>query len=507
VGEAGADGNEPTIAIAFVPAGTIYLTTKDPPVELTVQTSPPGQFPIRFALSGIDANTGIDGAADAVLDASDIVTDADGVGHVNLYAPSKPASFNVLASSPSAGNNLFYQGVKVDATGMTTLSVRPSYVGNRSISKWTASVKAGVSCSDLSGNPPPDGDHPVSEVPDVPLVLKQVPVGVNLAVTVRAGHYIGGCANVPALSEGDGNQVLVYASDRALNLSATNLTLSMGASDAHPAFDKLLQSSVTLAESALLGGAKTDLGALLDDMREASSNVDRDAFDAARLENDWEGALASTYGKGGARRMRDPALRWLSAGLAALNAPNALIGRLSPLGVGVTFVPSSVGPASPSDAGFTGFFVAKKWSADSNDIVQLSMELNWEPSRLVTALAIAPARAEFPDADSVERALALSVDCAQVGQVLMTAGASPGIAAFASCDEVCTVSACESAVAAAWNRAQQSTGAEIDTLDFTATAKAQVGDDARATALSGSWVGELSTNNGTAQVSGALSAK
>jgi len=69
------------------------------------------------------------------------------------------------------------------------------------------------------------------------------------------------------------------------------------------------------------------------------------------------------------------------------------------------------------------------------------------------------------------------------------------------------VSACESAVAAAWNRAQLSAGAELDTLDFIATAKAQVGDDARATSLSGSWVGELSTNNGTAQVSGALSAK
>jgi hypothetical protein len=69
------------------------------------------------------------------------------------------------------------------------------------------------------------------------------------------------------------------------------------------------------------------------------------------------------------------------------------------------------------------------------------------------------------------------------------------------------VSACESAVAAAWSRAQLSSGAEIDTLDFTATAKAQVGDDARPTTLSGSWVGELSTNAGTAQVSGALSAK
>jgi len=411
--------------------------------------------------------------------------------------------FSVRASNPRSASVL--QGLNVIPTGKTTLSVQHAYTGNRPVTEWTATAKAGATCSDL-GSPPRDGDRINSAAPDDPVVLSDVPVGVDLAVTVRAGHYISGCVNVPALSEGDGNQVLVYASDRAMNLAATKLSLHFGASDAHPGFDKLLQSRAALAESALLGDAKNDVAALLDDMREAAVGLDRDAFDLAREDNDWDRALESAFGKTSARRMRDPAQRWLNAGLAALNAPDALSGELAALGAGATFTPSSVGGASADEAGFSASY-GVKWSADSSDIVLLGMALEWEPSRLVTALALAPARGEFPEASSVADALSLSVDCAQVGQLLLAAGSSPGIVAFASCDESCTVSACESAVATAWARAQQSSGTETDTLSVTATAKATVGDDARATTLSGSWVGVLSTQSGDAQVSGGLSAE
>jgi hypothetical protein len=134
------------------------------------------------------------------------------------------------------------------------------------------------------------------------------------------------------------------------------------------------------------------------------------------------------------------------------------------------------------------------------------MDLNFEPSRLVTALAVAPALLEFPEATSAEAALSLGVGCAQVGQVLLAAGVSPGSATFASCDESCTVSLCSSAVAAAWANAQLSSGAELATLSVTATGTAQVGDEAQATNLDGSWVAELRTAGATAHVSGALSA-
>ncbi|MEI9950873.1 MAG: hypothetical protein WDO74_18335 [Pseudomonadota bacterium] len=362
-----------------------------------------------------------------------------------------------------------------------------------------------MTCSALAGNPPPDGDRSATAKVSAPLQIRNVPVGVALAVTVRAGHYIGGCADLSALSEGDGNQVLVYASDRPLNLNATNLSLRLGASDPHPEFDKLIKGSASSAESALLGSAKDDVAALLDGMRDAAPAASREAFNVVRTQNGWDGALESAFGKGAARRLRDPAQRWLTAGLLALNVPDALVGQVTPLESGASFTPSAVGTASPSSAGFVGS-VPVQWSADSNDTVLLGMDLTWQPSRLVTALAVAPALSEFPEATSAELALALSVDCAQVGQVLLANGTKAGSTAFASCDESCAAGLCRTAVAAAWGKAQLSSGTNMATLSITAAGTAEVGDDAEASQLDGSWVGELRTDDATASVSGALSA-
>lgn len=501
VAEAGADnaGSESQATeIRFVSDGTLVLKPKASH-QLTVEATPAGSFRISFALVGDG-----DAAVDAVLDTGEVETDAEGLAHVNLIAPSKPATFSVRASSP--GVQTVFQGVEVSASGATSLLVLPSYSGHRRITEWTATARGGVSCSDLAGNPPPDGDRTAKAKRDAPLVIGNVPVGVALAITARAGHYVGGCVNLPALSEGEGNQVLVFASDRPLNLSATNLSLSLGASDAHPAFDELLLASASVAENALLGGAQDDVAALLNGMRDATSPVNREAFNAARAQNGWDVALTSAFGKSAARRMRDPARRWLTTGLSALDAPDALVGRLSALGSGALFTPSNVGKASPSNAGFPGFFVGD-WSADSSDTLLLGIDLNWEPSRLVTALAAAPALAEFPEATTAERALSLSVDCAQVAQVLLAYGVTPDSTTFASCDENCTVNLCNNAVAAAWGMAQLSSGTEIATLSVTASAPAEVGDDARATALDGSWVGELRSGDATAHVSGALTAR
>lgn len=495
-GVAGADngGSEPhPTTLVFVPWEGIELKPKMTR-QLTVQATPVGPFRIRFALEGGD---------DAVLDASEVETDAEGFARVTLTAPSKPSTFNVRASSTSAAQVKL--GVSVSASGFTTLRVQPSYSGQRRITEWTASTRAGARCSDLEGNPPPDGDRTAKAKPDERLVISKVPVNVDLAVTVRAGHYIGGCVNVPALSEVEGNQVLVYTSDRPLNLGAPGLLLSLGASDPHPAFAQLISESATLAESALLGDAENDVAALLDGMRDATSPANREAFNVARAQYDWDGALAGTFGKSAARRLRDPAQRWLSAGLLALGAPDALVGQVQALGNGVSFTPRRVAAATPSSAGFPGLFQGT-WSADSNDVLLLGIDLSWQPSRLVTALAVAPALLEFPEATSAELALSLSVDCNAVGQALLTYGANPGNTAFASCDHTCAMSLCRNAVAAAWNRAQLSSGAQTATLSITATGMAAVGDEAQATTLDGSWVGELRTDSGTAQVSGALSA-
>ncbi len=498
--DAGPDGSdvEPVPdKLSFVPPNALKLKPKQTR-ELTVQADPPGSFHMHFALPG---SGGDDSPGDAALDVSDVQTGDDGTAHVTLTAPSTPAMFSVRAS---VGKITQLLSVSVSRLGVTTLRVIPSYSGQRSITTWTATATAGANCTDLVGNPPPDGDISASAAPNGPLDLEEVPIGVNVAVTLRAGHYIGGCTNVSPLSEVDGNQVLVYASDRPLNFAATDLSFEFGPSDSRPAFDKLMQTSATQAAEAVASGAASDVTALLDEMFAATPASDRPAFTAARTQGNWESALATAFGKNAARRMRDPAQRWLDAGRLSFDAVDTFAGNLAPKGDDALLVLSRVVQASPAAAGFASGFQTT-WSADSSDTLLLGSELSWLPSRLATALAEPPALLEFPQATTVEGALTLSVDCTLVANVLVVYGSSPGTL-YGSCDQACAVSACASAVASAWSKARNASGNSAATLGFTATGTATVGDEAEITSLHGSWVGELVIGDSHATGSGALSA-
>jgi hypothetical protein len=502
-GDAGTDAGDagPTVTgVAFTSTERVRLAPKQT-VQLTVQVSPPGSFPVRFALPG---SGGDEDPVDAVLDRAESQSDENGIAHVVLTAPSTPATFSVRAA---AGTQSTLRGVVVSTLGYTELRVDRSYSGKRPVAAWTATAtaRAGVSCSQLVGNPPPDGPQVVTVAPMDQLYLEQVPVGVDVVVTLRAGHYIGGCATLPPLTEGDGNQVLVYASDRPLNLSASQLALAFGPSDARVALDKWLQGSATSAESALVGAATSDVNALLDGMHDATAISDRNAFDAGRVQGNWDAALASAFGKGGARRMRDPAQRWLSAGLAAFDAPDTFSGSLAASGKNALFKLTSVAGLAPSDAGFLSSFPAT-WSADSSDTMLLGTELSWLPSRLVTALAEAPALLDFPQAVSVEEALAKAVDCELVSHVLLVYGDVAGSSLYAGCDASCAVTTCQSAISTAWQNARAASGTATVSLSVTATGSADVGDAAEVTNLRGSWVGALSDGASNVATSGALSA-
>ncbi len=501
--DAGANGDsEPSPEnIYFVSLGGtpgIVLEPKQTQ-ELTVQTVPPGVFLVHFSLPGSGEANGDPG--DAALDRNESQTDTDGVAHVILTAPSTPAGFNVRAS---AGKQSGFQGVQVTSLGYTTLRVMPSYSGQRPVSTWTATAATGLDCSQLSGNPPPDGTLLGVASGADEVSISRVPVGVGVVVTVRAGHYIGGCATLPPLSEGDGNTVLVYASDRPLNL-ADNLALEFGPTDAQPAFDKLLGGSNSLVEDSLLGGATSDLAALLDAMRDATPDVDRSAFVVAREQGGWDAALESAFGNSGARALRDPVDRWLKAGLATFDAANTFSGTLSAAGDNALLELSLIAGLSPSEGGFANSFPAT-WRADSSDTLQLGTELSWVPSRLVTALAVAPALIEFPAAQNAAEALASSVDCDRVASLLLAHGVSVGSALYDGCDESCGASTCVAAINNAWSNAEDASGSSLATLSVTATGSAKVGDAAELVKLDGTWVGELSDGDAQASGSGTLTA-
>jgi hypothetical protein len=493
-----ADAEPTPDSLAFEPSDTLTLEPKATQ-QLTVTTTPPGIFHVRFALLG----SGSDNApGDAALDASEVDSDATGVAKVTLTAPSSPTSFTVRASVATVQAWL---GVSVSASNHTTLLVLPSYSGQRTVTEWTATASAGVKCAQLMGNPPPDGPLVTTAPAGQALELVNVPVGVDLAVTLRAGHYIGGCADQSALSEEDGNQVLVYASDRPLNLAATALALSFGPTQPAPALSKLLSASISDAESALVNGATSDVTALLDAMVASTALASRDTASAARVAQGWDSALSIAFGSGAATRLRAPADRWFNAGLASFYAPDTFATQLSALPGGALMTLSTVAGVPAGDAGFPTTFQTT-WSADASDTLLLGTQLSWLPSRLLTALAVAPALLEVPQALSVESALSASVDCALVAQTLTAHGTNPGSAAYAGCDESCILDACNTATAALWQNASDASGNVSATLSVTGTGAAVVGDDASVTSLSGNWVGQLQVGADTAPAAGPLSA-
>jgi hypothetical protein len=497
--DAGADAAdaEPTPqSLAFEPTDTLTLEPKAMQT-LKVASTPAGNFRVHFALLG----SGSDG--DAALDANEVATDDSGIALVTLTAPSTPTTFSVRASVAKIQIQL---GVSVSARNYTTLSVLPSYSGKRPVAEWTATVSGGVTCADLVGNPPPDGDLSTTAAAGRSLVLEKVPVGVGLAVTLRAGHYIGGCADLNALRETDDNQVLVYASDRPLNLAATQLDLSFGATSPSSALSKLMTSAATQATSALIGSSSDDVSSLLDAMNNATPAASRGAFGTARQTYGWDAALRSAFGANASSRLRDPANRWLGAGLTRFYATDTFVGQLGPIKGGARLGLNAVAQVSAADAGFPSRFPVS-WSADSSDTLLLGTELSFVPSQLVTALAILPATTEIPQALSVETALAESVDCSLVGATLLAHGTAVGSAAYQGCDETCAANACISAIAALWLQAIDASGSSIASLTVTGTGTTLVGDDASITSLTGSWVGQLQIGTDSAAAAGALSAK
>ncbi|MEO7033717.1 MAG: hypothetical protein ABI548_07545 [Polyangiaceae bacterium] len=500
-GEGGADNSADgavPMALAFSSVATVRLTPKQTRV-LTVVTTPPGSFHVRFGLLGAPG--------DAVLDANDVQTRADGSAQVTLTASSTRTSFTVRASVSGKNQNEVQTqlGVSVSALGHTTLTVKPSYSGRRTVTQWTASLHSATQCSELSGSPPPDGDWITLGSGREPLTIADVSVGVKLAVTVRAGHYIGGCADVAALSESDGNQVLVYAADRPVNFEDTLLDLSFGPSDARPDFAKLMKVGQATVEAGLLGTATNDVASLLEAMRNATPLANREDFAAARTAQHWDAALAAAFGAGATTRLRDPVDRWISAGLASFYAPNTFVGQLSPNADGARFNLVTVAKYPAADAGFSSAAQAT-WSADASDTLLLGTELSWLPSRLLTTLALSPALVEFPSATTAQAALVQSVDCALVAKTLLADGVTPGAALYPTCDESCAVTACTAAINTLWSTASDASGTTIAVLGVTAAGTAMVGDAAEVVSLHGTWLGDFTQGEDSASASGALSA-
>jgi hypothetical protein len=477
-------------------------------LQLTVRALPAKQYHVRFALP-----TSAGDPLDAVLDQADVDTDASGIASVQLTAPSSITSFDVRASVGSVSTSVT---IHVKDTGFASLQVRPIYSGFRTIPTWVASAYPDRTCADLSGIPPADG--PIVSLPasaQAAPQLNDVPAGTRLAVTLRAGHFVGGCASLEGVPPGSADkpeEVQVTVLDRPIDLSASPLNVSFSLPSGEKTWSEFLQGGADASLQALRGTSTSDVDALLDAMREASLDS-LQAFENTRQAEGWDSLVAQRWGNDADSKLHDLCANWLAAGRQKFTASeHVFTGSLLPIlqpgspldqrGAELTLL-----TVADVDAQKSGFVARAQvsWSASSDDSLLLGTDLYLIQSQLALALAEAAELESHTDATSGASLLADMLDCQGIAGDLAAAGPDPDFA-YGDCDGACLASLCESGVSAIWRRSGDATGLSPARLSISATGAARVGDTAEVAGVSGTWLGSLKSGGSTLMTGGVLTA-
>jgi hypothetical protein len=334
-------------------------------------------------------------------------------------------------------------------------------------------------------------------------------VGVPLTVTLRAGHFAGGCADVSEAMPGPvHNSVEVKVMDRPLQMGGVSLRVDLAidaAASTKSAWDRVATNLAT----NFVNGAASDATALLDSMLDkipATPSSNRDAFRSARSTLGWDAtldkAIAARLGAEGLHGLLASFIRDAFPKLADKGISGTLT---SYLGVGfASFEVSSFGGLNPSDIGPTpsgglSYAIGVTWTSAPGDQVLFGGEPKWPLARTAAAMALEPARARIPDALTVPDALASAVSCADLG-TLLTADSTTAVA-YSDCAAACMQKLCEGALGLMWTRATY-TPEDPTLVDLAATASATVGDDAKPSAFRGTWVGSLRVGATTDKIGG-----
>jgi hypothetical protein len=476
-------------------------------VLLKVRARPARVYHVRFALPASGGDP-----LDAVLDRAMTDTDANGIASVTLTAPSAPATFVVRASVGSVSQPLT---ITVKDKGVATVQVQPLYAGFRVITTWVASAYPGVTCAELPDIPDEDGPlHSLPAAADAAPQLTEVPAGTRLAITLRSGHFVGGCASVEQVPPGpiDEPQIVrVTVLDRPIDLSASPLAVTFDLAGSATSWNDLLETTHQAVLLAFRGTSVDDVDAVLDAMREASG-PSLQQFETARSAENWDAALRSYWGANAASKLRDASAAWFAAGRQSFSdADHLFTGTFTPI----------VQPTSPLDqrsADFTLLSVAGldgskvgfvdraqvSWSAPDDTLV-LGTDLYFVASELLQALAEASALEGPTDAENAATLLATRLNCTGVGATLAAAGANAELA-YGTCDGACLTALCQRGVATIWRRGGDATGLSPAHLSITATGAIRVGDTAQVVGVSGSWLGALTANDVASSTGGVLTA-
>jgi hypothetical protein len=443
-----------------------------------------------------------------VLDQATADTDVNGIASVTLTAPSAPATFNVRAS---VGGAVALLTITVRDPGFATVQVQPRYAGFRTITTWVASAYTDTTCAELPDIP--DEDGPIPSLPaaaNAAPQLTDVPAGMRLAITLRSGHFVGGCASIESVPPGpiDKPQIVqVTVLDRPIDLNASPLAVSFGLAGADTSWSSLLQTTHQAVLQAFRGTSVDDVDALLDAMREASGSS-LQLFESTRTAENWDAALRSYWGAGASSKLQDVSAGWFAAGRQKFSAADQLFtGTFTP-------IVQATSPLDQRSADFTLLSVAGldgskvgfvdraqvSWSAPDDTLV-LGTDLYFVSSELLQALAEASALEGQTEAKSAVDLLVAQLSCAGVGATLAAAGPNAELA-YGACDGACLTALCQSAVEAIWRRGGDATGLAPAHLSITATGDIRVGDTAEVVGVSGSWLGALTAGDMASKTGG-----
>lgn len=493
--EVGDDGAAPSAADArlrFETEDTLTLAPGETR-EVHVLASPTASYRVRFALIG--------NALDGWLESAEAATTKGGKATMVLHAPTQPTTFHLRASivledgqaGPSAETS-----VAVSAQGFGTVRVLPQYAGKRAVTAWSASVVARTTCEKIGAILPsePEGALVASADFGTPPEVLHAPVGPNLAVAVRAGHYAWGCADTSDLKADGSLDIKVTLVDKPIDVGATDLDLTLTYQPDAADYGALISGTTQLFRNAFLPDGATEAGLVLSAMGSAAPLDRTTAFAAARTAHGWD-ALASTHFAALDKPLRERVTSWITAGIpleastieAHLGAKAGSPGtaELHVLTIGnVDSAAAGVPPAIPLS-----------WTSDPDDTLILGGLVIWQPSRFIGGAALVGARIEQPAAATIGNALAHAADCS---------GLAAKLSSFDACDVGCLEALCEKALEDRWalGLGASTAAGQIGQLTLNASGPAQIDDAARPLGFKGIWLGTLSNGVLTAKIKGSF---
>jgi hypothetical protein len=480
--DAGVDGS-----ISFENEETLLLAPGET-VDIGVVTTPAAAYSVSFYLAG-------DGL-DASLDQSQVVTDpSSGKAKVKLRAPNSATNFVVRATikdGPAAD-----LAVSVSDQGFGTLQITPVYGGKRALDQWLGRVVSGTTCEALAETFPddPEGALIGSADPEEPLVITGAPVGPNLTVFVRAGHYMWGCRDEADLVAGETTPLEVNIVNKPIVLDEAHLDIELDFAPDPVPWQTIVDDGKALLMSDFFGGYQSTAELLLDTM--SSLAGDQNAFDLAATNGSWlttiEAHLA-TYSVDIQQSLSD----LMDSGLA--KQPELIVGNVDAFEQApghALFTLKRIGTVDAAQAGVPAEYVTTL-TVDPDDTVRLGGSLFWLPSRYLGVVTSQEGLAQNPQATDFEQALAEIVQCDD----LVLAG-------YTGCDATCMAQLCHSALAARWAEAVDASATSYlwGDVPFEASGKAQFDDLAALTGFEGTWLGQISSGQLNASVAGAVVAE